>query len=55
MMRLPVTTVAPVPIDRSVVVKTPTDVGGNDDAEVELDPQPAAASRVINRIARFIN
>jgi hypothetical protein len=32
-----------------------TEVGGTVDAEVELDPQPAAASRVIKRIARFIN
>jgi hypothetical protein len=55
MHRLPVAAVAPVPIVRSVVVNTPTDVGGNDDPEVELDPQPAAASTLINRIARFIN
>jgi hypothetical protein len=55
MHRLPVAAVAPVPIVRSVVVNTPTDVGGNDEADVELDPQPAAASRVIKRIARFIN
>jgi hypothetical protein len=44
-----------VPTTRSVVAKTPTDVGGRLDAEVELDPQPAAARRVIKRIARFIN
>jgi hypothetical protein len=39
----------------SVVVNTPTDVGGTLDALVLEPPQPAAASKVINRIVLFIN